>query len=43
MNLLLKAGANLNAENAWRMTPINLAMMKNRRLCVKELLNQEDV
>lgn len=30
--------AMLNAENAWKVTPINLAMMKNRRSCVKLLL-----
>jgi ankyrin repeat protein len=35
--------AMLNAENAWKVTPINLAMMKNRRTCVKHLLNQEGV
>ena len=43
VDLLLKTGANLNAENAWKITPINLAMMKNRRGCVKKLLQQEGV
>ena len=33
----------MNIENAWKLTPINLAMMKSRRLCVKKLLSQEGV
>jgi ankyrin repeat protein len=37
--LLISAGANINAENSWKITPINLAMMKNRRTCVNELLD----
>jgi ankyrin repeat protein len=35
---LIAAGANINAENSWKITPVNLAMMKNRRTCVKKLL-----
>ena len=29
MNLLLKTGADVNAQNSWKITPINIAMLKN--------------
>lgn len=43
IDLLLKAGADVNAENSWRITPINLAMLKHHHGIVKHLLNIPDV
>lgn len=43
MKLLIKAGAEINSENSWRTTPINIAMMKNHEGCVKYLLDHNDV
>jgi hypothetical protein len=43
MELLLKAGADINAENSWRVTPINIAMLKNHEGCVKKLLEHPEV
>ena len=43
MELLIKTGADINAENSWRITPINIAMMKNHQGCVKYLLNKPGV
>jgi len=38
---LISAGANINAENYWKITPVNLAMLKNISTCVKKILEQE--
>jgi ankyrin repeat protein len=43
MELLLKVGADINAENSWRLTPINTAMLKNHEGCVKKLLTYPGV
>jgi ankyrin repeat protein len=43
MELLIKAGANVNAENSWRMTPINIAMIKNHYGCVKRLVQEPNI
>lgn len=43
LELLLGAGADLNAENIWKITPIQIAMLKNRKSCIKRLLEQPDV
>jgi len=37
--LLLKAGAEINAENSWKVTPINIAMLKNHEGCVKKFIS----
>jgi len=37
---LISAGANINAENYWKITPVNLAMLKNISTCVKKILEQ---
>jgi ankyrin repeat protein len=41
--MLIKAGADVNAENSWRMTPLGIAMLKNHIACVKRLLDEDDV
>lgn len=41
--MLLKLGANINAENSWKCTPINIAILKNHLGVVKDLLNNPDV
>jgi ankyrin repeat protein len=41
--MLLKLGANINAENSWRCTPINIAILKNHYGVVKKLLENEGV
>jgi len=33
----------LNAGNIWKITPIQIAMLKNRKACIKKLLEQPDV
>ena len=33
----------MNAENSWKVTPINIAMMKNQQGCVKKFLGFEGV
>lgn len=37
--MLLKAGAEINAENSWKVTPINIAMLKNHEGCVKKFIS----
>jgi len=43
IDFLLKLGANINAENLWRCTPINIAILKNHFGVVKKLLENKDV
>jgi len=43
VQLLLKAGANVNNGNAWKLTPINIAMLKNHYGCVRALLEHPDI
>lgn len=43
MDLLLKVGANVNAANSWKITPINIAMLLNHSGCVKRLLEEPGV
>ena len=42
-DLLLKHGAEVNAENMWKTTPINIAMLMNHVGMVKKLLKVEGV
>lgn len=41
--LVLKAGANVNAANSWKLTPINVAMLLNHEGCVKLFLDFEGI
>jgi hypothetical protein len=41
--LLLEAGAELNAKNSWKITPINIAMLLNHFGIVKRLLNEPEI
>ncbi len=43
IELLIQAGADVNATNSWKITPINIAMLKNHQGCVKLLLDQPNV
>ena len=43
IDLLVKHGANINAENMWKITPITIAMLKNHQNIVKELLKRDDI
>ena len=43
IDLLVKHGANINAENMWKITPITIAMLKNHQGIVKELLKRDDI
>ncbi len=43
IDLLLKVGADVNAQNSWKTTPINIAMLKNHTGCVKRLLEEPNV
>lgn len=43
IDLLLKHGANINATNMWKITPITIAMLKNHQGIVKELLKRDDI
>ena len=40
---MIQAGADKNAENSWRVTPINIAMLKNHEGVVKKFLDMPDV
>ena len=40
---LIKAGANINANSSWKITPLNIAMLKNHFGLVKFLLNQPNI
>ena len=43
IELLLKTGADVNAQNSWKISPINIAMLKNHHGCVKRFLEEEKV
>lgn len=43
IDLLIKAGAELNAENSWKVTPINIAMLKNHEGIVKKFLDMPGI
>ena len=43
IDLLLKHGADLNANNMWKVTPITIAMLKNHQSIVKELLKRDEI
>jgi ankyrin repeat protein len=43
IDLLIKAGADINATNSWKLTPINIAMLKNHEGIVKKFLDMPDV
>lgn len=43
MDLLIKHGADLNAQNMWKITPITIAMLKNHQGIVKEFLKREEI
>jgi ankyrin repeat protein len=43
IDLLLKAGADVNSQNSWKISPINIAMLKNHNGCVKRFLEEEKV
>lgn len=43
IDLLLKAGADVNAQNSWKISPINIAMLKNHHGCVKRFLEEPNV
>ena len=43
IDLLLKHGANINAPNMWKITPITIAMLKNHQGIVKDLLKRDDI
>ena len=43
MELLLKVGADVNAQNSWKISPINIAMLKNHHGCVKRFLEEPNV
>lgn len=39
----MKVGAEINAENSWKVTPINIAMLKNHQGVVKKFLGYEGI
>lgn len=43
MELLLKTGADVNSQNSWKISPINIAMLKNHNGCVKRFLEEPNV
>ena len=43
IDLLVKHGADINAANMWKITPITIAMLKNHQGIVKELLKRDDI
>lgn len=43
IELLLKAGADVNSQNSWKISPINIAMLKNHHGCVKRFLEEPNV
>jgi ankyrin repeat protein len=43
IDLLIKAGADVNAQNSWKISPINIAMLKSHHGCVKRLLEEPNV
>jgi ankyrin repeat protein len=43
VDLLIKVGSDINQENSWRLTPINVAMLLSHQGCVKKFLDYPDV
>lgn len=43
IDLLLKVGADVNANNSWKVSPINIAMLKNHHGCVRRFLEEPNV
>ena len=43
IDLLIQHGADINAPNMWKVTPITIAMLKNHQGIVKELLKRDDI
>ena len=43
IDLLIAHGADINAHNMWKVTPITIAMLKNHQGIVKELLKRDDI
>jgi ankyrin repeat protein len=43
IELLLKAGAAVNAQNSWKVSPINIAMLMNHHGCVRRFLEEPNV
>ena len=43
IDLLIKAGANINCKNEWGYSPLLVAMLKNHKEIVKQLLKIEGV
>lgn len=43
IEILLKAGADVNLQNSWKLSATNLAMLKNNFGCVKRMLQEENV
>lgn len=43
INLLIKTGADVNAMNSWKVTPITIAMLNNHLGTVKRFLEEPDV
>jgi len=39
LDVLVKAGANVNVQNTWKLTPLAVAMLKNNYHCVRTLLS----
>lgn len=38
IDILMKAGANINQYNSWKLTPIGIAMLKNHTRAIKSML-----
>lgn len=43
IKLLVQAGANINAQNSWNLTPLSVGLMKCHSRCVKQLLEYKDI
>jgi ankyrin repeat protein len=43
IDLLIKAGADANLQNSWKLSSANVAMLKNHFGCVKRILEQPNV
>lgn len=43
MDLLISHGADINAQNSWKITPITIAMLKNHTGIVKRMLDMDGV
>ena len=43
IDLLILAGSDVNLANSWKLSPANVAMLKNHFGCVKQILQQPNV